>query len=189
MRQATEITNAPIEVGGAGCTPAYAIASSGYITHLLKNWNNITEATGPSMRILVSRFQQASGISKPVLEFPSIPLNYVSGPICQAIRKYLRDIDATIKIHPTSIPPPLRQDDIAIMDKVFQIDHAFNEIQLQQINSCRLFLGVTYLSEICNVNGTNLIPGIEDGDTSNLQCTPTLDKIYQPSPGIRSWAL
>ena len=89
------------------------------------------------MRILVARFQQASGISKPVLEFPSIPLTYVSGSICQAIRKYLRDIDATIKINPTSIPPPLRQDDIAIMDKIFQTDHSFNEIQLQQINSCR----------------------------------------------------
>ena len=60
---------------------------------------------------------------------------------------------------------------------------------MQQINSCRLYLGVTYLSEICNVKGTHLVEGIGDGDTSNLICTPLQKKMYQPLPKTKTWAI
>ena len=54
---------------------------------------------------------------------------------------------------------------------------------------CRFFLGVTYLSEICNVQGTHLVDGIGDGNTTNLHCPPLDDKIYQPFPNTQSWSL
>ena len=187
--QAVEITQASVLIGGAGCPPAYAMASSGYVTHLIKNWRTPTETVGRTFRIVVARFQQASGISKPVFEHPSIPLQYVSGAICHAIRKYLSDIIATVRIRPNFVPPRLRNNDIAIMDRLLEYDHPFTEIQLRQINSCRLYLGVTYLSEISNITGTHLVSGIGDGDTSKLQCTPLNEKIYQPLPKTESWAI
>ena len=107
-----------------------------------------------------------------MFEHPSISLKYVSGAICHAIRKYLSDIIATVRIRPNFVPPKLRNNDIAIMDRLLEYDHPFTEIQLRQINSCRLYLGVTYLSEISNITGTHLVSGIGDGDTSKLQCTP-----------------
>ena len=60
---------------------------------------------------------------------------------------------------------------------------------MQQINSCQLYLVVTYLSEICNVKGTHLVESIGDGDTSNLICTPLQNKIYQPYPKTKTWAI
>ena len=75
------------------------------------------------------------------------------------------------------------------MDILLDHDHSFTTIQMQQINSCRLYLGVTYLSEICNIKGTYLVDGINDGDITNLFCTPLQDKIYQPYPSTKSWTL
>ena len=172
MRQARAITEAPIRLGGCGCPFAYAMASSGYITHLLKNFRSPDELASGTFRVVISRFQQASGISKPVFEHPSLPLPYVSGVICQAIQKYLVDIEAIVRIRPNFVPPKLRKNDIAIMDILLDNEHPFEITQMQQINSCRLYLGVTYLSEICNVSGTHLVDGINNGDTSNLQVIP-----------------
>ena len=188
-RQSRNITQAPIRLGGAGCPSSYAMASSGYITHLLKNWRTPSDFAGGTFRIVVSRFQQAAGISKPVFAYPDIPLRYVSGVVCQAIRRYLVDIEATIQLSPDYVPPKLRMNDITIMDLLINNDHAFTDLQMKQINSCRLYLGVMYLSEICNVDGTHIVDGICDGDISNLQCIPCQDKIYQPYPNTKSWAL
>ena len=94
-----------------------------------------------------------------------------------------------MRLHLTFIPPKLRTNDVAIMDKLLEYDYPLNEIQLRQINSCRLYLGVTYLTEISNVTGTHLVSGIGDGDTSMLQCTPLNKKIYQPLPKTESWAI
>ena len=96
MRQSRAITEAPIRLGGCGCPSAYSMASSGYITHLLKNFRSPDELAGGTFPIVISRFQQVAGISKPVFEYPSLPLPYVSGVICQAIRRYLADIDAIV---------------------------------------------------------------------------------------------
>ena len=111
------------------------MASSGYITHLLKNVCSPNELAGGTFRIVVSRFQQVAGISKPVFEYPSLPLPYVSGVICQAIRRYLADIDAIVRIRPNFIPPKLRINDKAIMDILLDHDHSFTTIQMQQIDS------------------------------------------------------
>ena len=185
-RQALPITQAPIELGGVGCPPSYAMASSGYITHLIKNWRVPTELTGGTFRVVVSRFQQAAGISKPIFEHPSISLTYVSGVICQAIRRYLVDIDGVIKLTPNYVPEKLRVNDIAIMDLLFQSELEFNEVQRKQINSCRLYLNITYLSEVCNIEGTHIIDGVYEGDKTNLICEPLQKSIYQPYPGQRS---
>ena len=63
------------------------------------------------------------------------------------------------------------------MDILLDNEHPFKLLQMQQINSCRLYLGVTYLSKIFNVSDTHLVDGINDSDTSNLQVMPLQDKI------------
>ena len=75
------------------------------------------------------------------------------------------------------------------MDILLYNDHSFTTVQMQQINSCQLYLGVTYLSEICNIKGTHLVDGINDGNITNLLYTPLQDKIYQPYPSTKLWAL
>ena len=107
--------------------------------------------------------------------------------MCQAIRNYLVDIEGIIRIRPTYVPNKLRTNDIAIMDILLDHQDSFTEIQMKQINSCRMFLGVTYLSKVCNINWTHLVDGICDGILSNLQCSPLDDKIYQPCPKTQSW--
>ena len=83
--QATAITQVPVELGGSGCPPAYAMASTGYITHFLKNWRSPRELPGGTLHTVVSRYQQQSGISYPAFEHPHLSLPYVDGKVCQAI--------------------------------------------------------------------------------------------------------
>lgn len=92
------------------------------------------------------------------------------------------DIEAVIELSPNFVPPKLRKKDMAIMDILLKYGYPFDDIQMQQINLCQLYLGVTYLSEIFNVKGTHLIEDIGDEDTSSLECTPLQNKIYQPYP-------
>ena len=67
-----------------------------YSINLIKNLRTPNEPAGEAYQNVISRFQQASGISKPIFEHPSIPLPYVTGVMCQAIRKYLVDIEGII---------------------------------------------------------------------------------------------
>ena len=64
----------------------------------------------------------------------------------------------------------------------------FTETQRRRINSVRMYLGVTWLSEICTIDGTSLVEGIGD-DNIELPHENTLPKPAQVKPNTRSWAL
>lgn len=54
MLQARQITEALVCLGGVRCPPAYAMTSSGYIKHLLKNFQSPDELAGSTLRVVVS---------------------------------------------------------------------------------------------------------------------------------------
>jgi len=99
-----------------------------------------------------------------------------SGVICQIIQEYLLEFEAIIKLSPKFIPLKIHLNDMTILDVIFDYDHSFDDIQIKQTDSCQIYLGVTYLSEICNVKRTHLFHGIGGGEISNLEYITTQEK-------------
>ena len=64
----------------------------------------------------------------------------------------------------------------------------FTETQRRRINSVRMYLGVTWLSEICTIDGTSLVDWIGD-DNVELPHENMVTKPAQNKPNTRSWAL
>ena len=52
-----------------------------------------------------------------------------------------------------------------------------------------MFLGIQYVSQISTVDGTNFVPGILDGDNSQLCYQTYLTKPHQENLGKHSWKL
>ena len=66
---------------------------------------------------------------------------------------------------------------------------SFTEIQLRQINCVQMYLGFTYISELCNPNGKSLHPTILSQTRDAGQYRTTLSCPHQPKPNTRSWVL
>jgi hypothetical protein len=85
------------------------------------------------------------------------------------------------------IRPKLRQHDESIMERAIRMDLTL--IQKRRINSVRMYLGIMYLSEICNIEGDSLVPGIEDNTHNQEYYNTRIQKPKQQKPKTRSWTL
>ena len=50
-----------------------------------------------------------------------------------------------------------------------------------------MYIGATYISELCSPDGTSLVPGILDGNTQYLSYRTTLSQPKQKRPGSTTW--
>ena len=66
---------------------------------------------------------------------------------------------------------------------------SFTNIQLRQINCVQMYLGFTYISELCNPNGRGLHPTILFRKQDAGQYRTTLSRPHQPKPNTQSWIL
>ena len=163
------------------------MAGSGYVLHLLKHWRSPKEDVGKVICAVVTWTQYQARPSYPIFTKTDTNINYVDRYFCPATRQFLKEIQGAVWLDPTYVQPPLREKDKAIMDneKVLSV---FTEKQRRRINSVRMYLGVTWLSEICTIDGTSLVEGIGD-DVVELLHENTLTKPAQNKPNTRSWAL
>jgi hypothetical protein len=100
------------------------------------------------------------GVAYPIIEHPERKLDHISGRVIQGIQKYLAEIDGNIVLHNKYIRPKLRVHDKSIMERVTELESTQN--QRDRINCVQMHLGVIYLSEICNMSGSELQTGIEN---------------------------
>jgi hypothetical protein len=103
------------------------------------------------------------------------------------MRKYLHEIGGSITLHNTMIRPKLQQHDQSIMERAIKMDLTL--IQQRRINSVRMYLGIMYISEICNIDGDSLVTGIDDNTHNQEYYTTRLQKPKQKKPNKRSWSL
>jgi hypothetical protein len=175
----------PIELGGGGFTPLYVTAGTGYVTHFLKNWRTPTEDIGKQVRIVYAWTAYQAGVTYPILEHPERQLDYISGRVIPGIRKYLEEIDGKIFLHNKYIRTKLREEDKSIMERVTELE--FTQNQRERINCVRMYLGVMYLSEICNTTGDSLQKGIGDNTHDKMVYKVTTQKPKQKQPNSYSW--
>ena len=103
------------------------------------------------------------------------------------MRNYLIKIKATIEIQPNFVPQPLSQNDKRIMEKASEIQ--LTQKQITRLNCVRMYLGITWLSEICTLNGKCIQPHILQHKRDETEYTPKKDKPYQPKSNTQSWKI
>ncbi|OEU15138.1 hypothetical protein FRACYDRAFT_239817 [Fragilariopsis cylindrus CCMP1102] len=177
----------PIELGGGGFTPLKVVAGTGYVTHFLKNWRTPEEDIGKKIRIVYAWTAFQAGVTFPLLETTDVELDYVKGNVMPATRKYLEEIGGKIHINNKYIRPKLRIEDACIMERA--IDMSFTTNQMERINCVRMYLGVMYMSEICNEEGTAIREGYKDGTYDQETYRVTLTRPKQNKPNKASWKL
>jgi len=146
-------------LGGAGFTPLLTIAGAGYIQHFLKHWRTPYEEAGKLLQIVFAWSQFQAGVSYPILAHPEKDLSYIDGRFINQIRHYLTLIQGKITLLDSYTPSPLRKHDKSIMDIATTLD--FTTPKLQKINCVRMFLNVTYISEISTLDGTKIHASIQ----------------------------
>jgi hypothetical protein len=177
----------PLNLGGAGFMPLATTASTGHVLHFLKFWRSPTTDAGKLLRITLAWSQFQAGVSFPVLANPNIDLPHLQGKFIPAIRQHLSLIDSHINLDTTFVTPPLRRNDKAIMEQALELN--FTAIQLKKINCVRMFLGVTYLSEITHPNGNHLQSSIQTPSYRSRHYQVTSNRPQQQQPNQASWNL
>jgi hypothetical protein len=157
---------------------------------LLISMRHIQAATdvGTLLLITIQWWQLVAGVSFPLLEHPAEPLPYLSVDWFSVFRTFLAEIQGSLHIPAVTndlISPPRTQDS-NLMDTVSSLPSVATA-DLQRFNRVRLWMGVTYLSEILSADGCHLA---RDAWTGTRPCfTPRLWP-FQEKPdnlGLRVW--
>ena len=102
--------------------------------------------------------QYQAGTSFPILTNTAYNLDCVQGRYVPAVRNYLHKIQVTIDIQPNFIPQSLRQNDKIIMEMASEMQ--MTQKQQTRLKCIRMYLEITWLSEICSLNGKYIQPRI-----------------------------
>ena len=106
------------------------------------------------IRISLEKAQQQAGVSSPILERSTVIKPYVDNNWIYCLHKLLMEGSMTIKLENTEESETTRVGDVYLMEKwadTFEIQ------DLKKLNSCRLYLQVTTMADICDVKGTYIL--------------------------------
>mmetsp|Transcript_22813 Transcript_22813/g.50924 ORF Transcript_22813/g.50924 Transcript_22813/m.50924 type:complete len:438 (-) Transcript_22813:647-1960(-) len=182
------ILQGPADLGGAGFTPLKTVSGSGYIAHFLKKICSPQEDVGKLVRTMLAWTQYQSGLSHPILKHPWTPIHFVESRYYHFLMIYLDEINGSINYSPFYTQPKLQSNDQAIMEIALESD-SFTVIELRRINCVRMYLGFTYISELCNPHGRSCHPTILSRTQDAGQYRTTLSSPHQPKPNTCSWIL
>ena len=125
--------------------------------------------TSKSVKLLFHWYQYASGVFHPVLENPSHSTSYVNSIWANDLIRMLFKYQVQIQLPETIIQKLQRFNDKFIMDDILSYISS-NNIR-KQLNACILFLQITFLSEIADIDGTHLIQGILHDNNRKIPIT------------------
>ncbi len=106
---------------------------------------------GTLLRSSLNWCQRHAGLSTPILDCTKEKLDYVETCWIMDLRKFLKQSKLAIVTTNAWTPAKLRRNDTCIMEV---INKEFTQGQLRKINACRMYLRVTYLSEVVTADGT-----------------------------------
>jgi hypothetical protein len=188
----------PRAYGGVGCNDLRIEQGLDAVQNLIRQLR--TPGYGKQLATIFLRtFQHASGLSKPLLEYPGIRAPHLEGHYYVHIRRFLAKHRASLEIEciPKSIDE--RIGDTYIMDVVcvpsaaLTLDRTklkhYTDAEINQIHYCKSYLQVKRISDLCTADGAFIIPSIAKGERSVRQCTSKLNEITQERPGDQSWTV
>ena len=115
---------------------------------------------------MFSRFQHIAGTSFPILEQNTQSTQHINSVWITDFIRLLKHFKLQLKLSNTNIKQYQRQNDRFIMNDVHQYTLSTHKLEL--ISACRLYLQVTLLSEITNLDGDTIIYGATIGFKQDL---------------------
>jgi hypothetical protein len=169
------VTYAPEHFGGLDILSldveqgiAHAISLIGHI--------RADTSLGQHLMTLLESYQVSTGLSGNPLQH-TVNQEYIPSPWIQTLREFLQTTKSTIRLPHLAILCPIWKGDKCIMECVVKTK-LFTTAELRVINNCRVYLQVTYLSEITTSDGVQILnKAFEGNEDANLQ--PTLWRILR----------
>lgn len=156
--------------GGLGFRSTYVEQG---VQHVLKFMQTLRTPRQPNhlLRIAIDEWQVSSGMDYPLLQHPRRLCPHVEGTWLTSTRQFLATLSASIAVTRLSIPQPLRLHDSCLM-AVFVNQLGYGPTRLRRLNYCRIYLQVTYLSELVDASGCCLCSPFWSGDLSSRPGPP-----------------
>ena len=160
------------------------------VLHIIKLFQSLRTPgqTQHLLRIVIDEWQISSGSSLPLLLHPHHPCKHLKGTWLTSTRTFLSFVNASLSITSMYCPRPLCLYNRAIMD-CFNTICGLGRKRLMQLNQCRLFLQIHFLSELVNTQGTHRIPSFWTGEITHRPAPPIHRYPRQVSPSLQIWQL
>ena len=160
------------------------------IAHIIKLLQVLRTPGQPNiiLRIALGWWQAQCGAAYPLLQYPNRPCLHQEGSWLRYTRDFLSEVDGSIETNFQYHHNPLRSNDVAIMDALCE-SKQYGRRRLLVINYCRLYLQVTFLSELTSACGRHLIPEFWQGNPAQRQSSPLFRYPTQNRPSSKSWSI
>ena len=137
--------------------------------------------------IAISWAQLLAGTSTPIFQETSIKLPQLDPMVwIPAIRDFLNKINGSLEMAETFVPDLQRENDCFLMDDV--VSGSYRPTEIKYISACRLYLGVTLMSDIATADGNEIRPEILLGSQPTVDTHKGLMP-YQEKPNETAWKL
>jgi hypothetical protein len=157
----------PRSYGGIGCNDLRIEQELDAIQDLIRQLR--TPGYGKQLATIFPRtFQNASGLSQPLLQYPDIRAPHLEGHYYVHIRRFLAQNRASLEIEYVPKPSYERQGDEYIMDVVcspstaYKLDRNklkyYKDTEIRQIYYCKSYLKVQRISNLCTADRDFLLP-------------------------------
>lgn len=167
----------PLRYGGLEFPEMYTIQDQLQLDYVVKQlrWG---KGVANDFLVTLDNVQLCSGLTRPLLEFPTPRVSYLDTSLIIDTRRRLEEMDASLWVEDAWIPPIQRVGDTSIMGQFLQIP-GVKTSQLRQANTVRLYLRVVTLADICDPTGQYIPSGMLTGD---WQAGSDLKWPFQPCP-------
>lgn len=180
-----EVLYGPTYLGGAGFIPWLTLQGEGQVMNFLQHWRGNSKTTS-LLRISLSWAQYQAGMEASILEDVGRPLPTVEAEWLISMRWFLDEAESTLEVDKTFSYPIQRQNDRHLMDIVYE-SGLFTQREQKLVNYCCMYLRVTTISDITNLQGNKLQEGAREGDRSKLISQPKELQAVQERPLYKSW--
>jgi hypothetical protein len=162
----------PRAYGGIGCNDLQLEQGLDAIHNLIRQLR--TPRYGKQLATIFLRTQQnASGMSKSLLQYPQIRAPYLEGHYYAHIRRFLAQHEGSLEIECIPNPTYERQGDVYIIDAICspstatELDREFlrhyTDAEIRQLYYCKSYLKVKRISDLCTADGEFVLPSILKG--------------------------
>ena len=140
------------------------------------------------LRIFLRTKQHASGLSKPLLEYPDLWAPHLEGDYYVYLRKFLVEHKIQLECACVKRPELERENDKFLMDVACaKSKEDLGEVDIKTINYYRCYVEVQRMSDICTADGHYILQSVMDGQRSGSQSQSRLEEIIQERPENKEW--
>jgi hypothetical protein len=188
----------PRSYGGIGCNDLRLEQGLDAIQNLTRQLR--TPGYRKQLATIFLRTQQnASGTSKPLLQYPQIRAPQLEGHYYAHIRRFLAKHSASLEIECVTKSMYERRGDECRMDVVCEPTSAkeldrdclrhYTDAEIRQLYYCKCYLKVKQISDLCTADGVFILPSILKGELSIRQCASKIEDIRQERPSEMTWLI